>query len=72
MVCAWKKWVFPDFGNVVFLSMYVSVLDQGWLLCYSNVLYPTSFLLLGLSEEEMLKYSPIIVALPVSSCNFNH
>lgn len=53
--------------------MYVSVLDQGWLLCYSSVFISLlSFCLLGLSEEEMLKYSPIIVALPVSSCNLDY
>ena len=37
--------------------------------CFISLL---SFCLLGLSEEEMLKYSPIIVALPVSSCNLDY
>ena len=37
--------------------------------CFISLL---SFCLLGLSEEEILKYSTIIVVLPVSSCNLDY
>ena len=67
-----KKWVFPDLEMQD--SIYVCICIRLMLVivllkCFISLL---SFCLLRLSEEEMLKYSTIIVVLPVSSCNLDY